>query len=108
MSDDNDFGGLEDRPKSRDGLAFCRAFQKLSPVGGPSCGDRRVIPAAPPLHHRVCRRSQAGRHLTLPPGTAFAIPGHRGQNQRAMTSHEVQAFRPSPVYAGSPSSQRVH
>jgi hypothetical protein len=37
MSDHNDLGGLEDLAKDRDHLAFCRAIQKLSPVGGPPC-----------------------------------------------------------------------
>jgi hypothetical protein len=35
MSDDDDLGGLEDVTKGRNRFAFCRAFQKLSPVGGP-------------------------------------------------------------------------
>ena len=39
MSNDDDLGGLEDLAKGRDELAFCRAIQELSPVGGPSCTE---------------------------------------------------------------------
>jgi hypothetical protein len=47
MSDDDDLGGLEDLAKGGDGLAFSRAIQKLSPVGGSSYGTAGLMPAVP-------------------------------------------------------------
>jgi hypothetical protein len=59
MSHDNDIGGLEDLAKGRYLLAFSRAIQKLSPVGGPT-GTAGLMPAVPLIPLK--RADQAGRH----------------------------------------------
>jgi hypothetical protein len=70
MSNDDDLGAFEHLAKGRHELAFCRAIQNLSPLGGPLCG--------PPARCQPSRRSlltegRPGRTIsTLPPGTLSA------------------------------------
>ena len=83
MSNDNDIGGLEDLAKA----ATCSLFSARSTSSlrlAVPYGNRRVDAGRPASIPSLKRRTRQDDIHSLPPGTACAAPGHRGQNRRAI------------------------
>src|SRR5580700_7911690 len=97
MSNHDDLGGFEHLAKGRHELAFCRAIQNLSPVGGPLCGP----PArCQPSRQSLLAEERLGRTITtLPPGSLSATGPSRSEPKGKSASRKA-CPRPSPVYAG--------